>query len=211
MSNLSGAAQRREDVAAEAHGRVDEPLIERTASSAGLERRTAFPQGARLLLGAAHDPKPCPAANGSPLHALPRTAPLRAGGGATRLAVVGAASPATTAHAAPFAQSLGHMLRALWLPAALYIMLNVGDVVSTYLGLHHGLNEGNPLMGLLLSHDGFVALIAYKVLITMVVLAGLWLLGAWSDRAARVALLICNTLVALVVILNLAQYAVFVR
>jgi hypothetical protein len=187
-------------------------VIEAPAAGARLERRVAFPQGARVLLGAT-SAAPSPGE-------LPRTASLLAGVPTARLALVGA-SIAPIAPSAPLiipgvAQGVaqpvsGQTLRTVWIPAALYLALNVGDVVSTYVGLQHGLAEGNPLVAALLTHDGFGALIVYKVIITLLVLLGVWVLSAWSDRAARLAVLICNALVALVVILNVAQVALLGR
>jgi len=151
---------------------------------------------------------------------LPRTAALAPGGYmASLVSVASPRQPATVATVATVAtlgaparaQAQGCARRALWYQAALYVSLNLGDVVSTYLGLRHGLSEGNPLMGTLLTHDGFGALIVYKIAITLAVLAGLWLLSAWNVRATRVALLISNTLVALVVILNFVQFALLGR
>ncbi|HEX6122302.1 MAG TPA: DUF5658 family protein [Ktedonobacterales bacterium] len=97
--------------------------------------------------------------------------------------------------------------RALWLWVAVYVALNVADLVSTYIGLHSGLHEGNPLMGSLLREHGFGALIVYKVLVVVAVVAGIHVLRHRHARLAGITLTICNTLVGLAVLLNLLQYA----
>ena len=220
MSGIGNAMRRREDEATRPHERIHERAQRRTtdviARGAPLERRVAFAEGAHALMGAApltmtRTTALAPQlARTAPLRALPRTSALAQGGYAASVAAV--ASPRSPVAVAPPLNPASDQSTAagrldLWLQAALYVALNLGDVISTYLGLRHGLSEGNPMMRMLLSHDGFGALIAYKIAITVVVLMGLWLLGVWSVRAARVALLICNTLVALVVILNFAQFA----
>lgn len=157
----------------------------------------------------------------APLRALPRTAPLRGMRGEPALAVGTSGSVAAPQTPQPASVSASVVTRAerarpgarsviVW-QAALYIALNLGDVVSTYLGLRRGLVEGNPLMATLLAHDGFDALIIYKFTIMVVALLGLWLLNGWSARAAHTAARICNVVVALVVMLNFAQIALWGR
>lgn len=178
-----------------------------------LQRRVAFPQGAQAL--------GLVAAGATPSQ-LPRTAPLRnvsqtftapgivEGMAITARRTSGRFTPTTPfrAHIAQAGAQSRHWL--LW-PMALYLVFNLGDLLSTYLGLRHGLKEGNPLMNAMLTWNGFTAVIDYKLIVTLSVLAGLWLVSGWNIRAARAALLICNCMVALVVALNLAQYVMFAR
>lgn len=92
-----------------------------------------------------------------------------------------------------------------WL--GLFALLNLGDILSTYIGLANGMREGNPLMGTLLSHYGFTALVVYKVLVVLAVTGGILLLRSFSFSVARVTIVICNVLVALVVLMNILQFA----
>lgn len=87
----------------------------------------------------------------------------------------------------------------------LYALLNVGDLVSTYVGLHVGLSEGNPLMHSLLGITGFGGLIAYKMLVTVVVVLGLNILYRWQPRVAYLTVWLCNGLTLAAVVLNIAQ------
>jgi len=89
---------------------------------------------------------------------------------------------------------------------ALFVLLNAGDLASTYLGLHSGMREGNPLMGALLTQYGFGALIVYKLSVIAAVAAGILFLRTFHRRVADVTIGICNVLVLLVVVVNLAQY-----
>jgi hypothetical protein len=95
---------------------------------------------------------------------------------------------------------------ALGVAIALFVVLNAGDVVSTYLGLQNGLHEGNPLMSRLLDHFGFGALVIYKLAVVIVVVKGIAFLQTINGGAARLTIWVCNTLVFAVVILNVAQY-----
>ncbi len=94
----------------------------------------------------------------------------------------------------------------VWL--VVFALLNVGDVLSTYMGLQSGMREGNPLMSLLLAHYGFVSLIGYKLLVVLAVSGGVLLLRSFQLSVARVTIGICNVLVLLVVLLNLAQWMI---
>lgn len=91
-----------------------------------------------------------------------------------------------------------------WL--ALFALLNAGDLISTYIGLHGGLREGNPLMDGLLMHFGFAALIMYKVLVVAAVAMGVLMLRRFHRGVSTVTIWICNVLVLAVVILNVLQY-----
>lgn len=93
---------------------------------------------------------------------------------------------------------------AIWL--TLFALLNVGDLVSTYAGLHSGMHEGNPLMSTLLLSYGFGALIGYKVVVICAVAVGIYVLHGFSKGIASTTIWICNALVCAVVILNLAQF-----
>lgn len=88
----------------------------------------------------------------------------------------------------------------------LFAALNICDVVSTYVGLHNGLREGNPLMSGLLSQHGFGALLLYKALVVLVVSLGVYFLRAFSPRVAHATIWICNGLVLAVVLLNILQF-----
>ncbi|MEO7003504.1 MAG: DUF5658 family protein [Ktedonobacterales bacterium] len=97
----------------------------------------------------------------------------------------------------------GISLLILW--ELLYALLNVGDLTSTYIGLHVGLSEGNPLMHNLLGVTGFGGLIAYKMFVTVAVIAGLWQINRWHPRVAHVTIWLCNALTLAAVVLNIAQ------
>lgn len=88
----------------------------------------------------------------------------------------------------------------------LYTAVNIADLVSTYVGLRHGLREGNPLMSHLLATYGFSALIVYKVFVVAVVSGGVLVLRNAYPRVARVTVIICNLLVAGAVLLNIMQF-----
>ncbi len=90
---------------------------------------------------------------------------------------------------------------------ALFAVLNLGDLASTYLGLASGMREGNPLMSTLLGHYGFGALIVYKALVILAVTGGVYLLRSFHLKIAHVTIWVCNALVFAVVVLNLVQFA----
>ncbi len=115
-----------------------------------------------------------------------------------RISDAAPAAHARRQHAAP-----GYLLLALLLGFAL---VNCADLASTYLGLSRGLSEGNPLMGALLTHFGFSALIAYKVIVISAVTMGALLLYVIDRRIAYLTALICTVLVLVVVVSNILQY-----
>ncbi len=88
----------------------------------------------------------------------------------------------------------------------LYAVINMADLLSTYIGLEHGLHEGNPLMSHLLVTYGFGALIAYKIFVVGVVSGGVLILRNAHPYVARVTVVICNLLVAGAVVLNIMQF-----
>ena len=108
-------------------------------------------------------------------------------------------------YAVPVRRAIGSSLLAVLL--ALFAVLNLGDLASTYIGLSHGLNEGNPLMSHLLALYGFGALIADKVLVVATVTGGTFLLRRFSSRMANLVTVACDGLVLVVVLSNLVQYA----
>ena len=87
-----------------------------------------------------------------------------------------------------------------------FAVLNGLDLLTTYVDLHAGMREGNPLMRVLLDQQGFGALIAYKMLMVLVVSAGVVLLHRHYPQLSRVTLGICNLLVLAVVISNVVQH-----
>lgn len=95
-----------------------------------------------------------------------------------------------------------------WLPEllAIFAILNIGDLASTFIGLTSGMHEGNPLMSTLLAHFGFGALVVYKALVIVAVTAGIYVLRAFHPSIATVTIWVCNALVLGVVILNIVQY-----
>ncbi len=112
-------------------------------------------------------------------------------------------------HARPRATARRHAglgLLPVWL--GLFALLNAGDLITTFIGLRGGLHEGNPLMGGLLAHFGFGALIAYKALVVVAVALGIVLLRRYHRGIANTTIWVCNALVLVVVILNALQYAV---
>jgi hypothetical protein len=90
---------------------------------------------------------------------------------------------------------------------AVFALLNLGDLASTYFGILHGLNEGNPIMSRLLAQYGFSALIADKLLVIAAVTWGSLLLSRLDWRVAHIIALVCDTLILLVVISNVVQFA----
>jgi hypothetical protein len=92
----------------------------------------------------------------------------------------------------------------IWL--VVFVVLNVGDLISTYLALDIGFHEGNPLMSTLLAHYGFLALIVYKVGVVLVVGLGVALLRHFHPKLALVTLIVCNVLVFAAVFLNVLQF-----
>lgn len=89
---------------------------------------------------------------------------------------------------------------------ALFAVLNAADLLSTFVGLRHGLHEGNPLMSGLLERFGFGALIVYKAVVVGAVAAGIRVLQSLRYSVARVTIWSCNALVFGVVLLNMAQF-----
>ncbi|HEY7781291.1 MAG TPA: DUF5658 family protein [Ktedonobacterales bacterium] len=95
---------------------------------------------------------------------------------------------------------------ALYIWLTLFFVLNIADLVSTYVALGIGMREGNPLMSTLLSHYGFAALIAYKVAVILVVTIGVVLLRRFNPRMAKITIVVCNVLVFAAVFLNILQF-----
>lgn len=90
-----------------------------------------------------------------------------------------------------------------WL--GLFVVLNIGDLVSTYVALGLNMREGNPLMSTLLQQFGFKALIAYKLAVVLTVGLGVLLLRRYHPRLAQITLYVCNALVLVAVLLNVVQ------
>lgn len=88
----------------------------------------------------------------------------------------------------------------------LFVLLNLADLISTFVGLQSGLHEGNPLMSALLSRYGFSALVLYKLIVIAAVAVGVRMLRSFRISVARVTIVICNLLVLAVVVANVAQY-----
>jgi hypothetical protein len=91
-----------------------------------------------------------------------------------------------------------------WL--ALFAVLNAFDLITTYVDLQAGMREGNPLMRALLDQAGFGALIFYKILMVLVVSAGILTLSRRYPHLAHITLAVCNLLVLAVVLSNFIQY-----
>ncbi|WIG58359.1 MAG: hypothetical protein OJF49_001105 [Ktedonobacterales bacterium] len=89
---------------------------------------------------------------------------------------------------------------------ALFAVLNIGDLVSTFVGIQGGMREGNPLMSALLTHYGFGALIVYKALVIVAVTVGISMLRNLHALAALITLWVCNLLVFFVVVMNVVQF-----
>ena len=106
---------------------------------------------------------------------------------------------ATRPRRAPSALPLG-------LGLFIFVLLNIGDLVSTYVALGVGMREGNPLMSALLARFGFGALIGYKAAVVLVVELGVLLLRHVHPRLAQLTLLVCNCLVFVAVFLNVVQF-----
>lgn len=105
---------------------------------------------------------------------------------------------------APRQSHRGSSVQLFWL--TLFAALNGLDLLTTYIDLNAGMREGNPLMRVLLVHNGFGALIFYKALMVLVVSAGILALNRGYPLLARITLAICNLLVLVVVLSNFIQY-----
>ena len=90
----------------------------------------------------------------------------------------------------------------------IFALLNAADLISTFVGLHIGLREGNPLMGALLARYGFIALILYKAVVVGAVAIGVRMLRAFRVSIANITIVICDLLVLFVVIANVTQYVI---
>ncbi len=112
----------------------------------------------------------------------------------------------TGSHAAGQRRRAEWSTQLLVISLVLYAAVNLGDLLSTYIGLQHGLHEGNPLMSHLLATYGFGALIAYKLLVVTVVSGGVLVLRNAYPRVARITVVLCNLLVAGAVVLNVVQF-----
>ena len=95
--------------------------------------------------------------------------------------------------------------RLLWL-IGIFVMLNVGDLVSTWADLQAGLSEGNPLMNSLLFHQGFGALILYKLIVVGIVSSVALMLADSRPRMMAVTVFICNVMLFGAVVLNILQH-----
>jgi hypothetical protein len=128
------------------------------------------------------------------------TQPLMVSAPPTRILYVVSDRTATESTARPSSYLLVILL-------AVFALLNLGDLASTYFGILHGLNEGNPIMSRLLAHYGFSALIADKLIVIGAVTWGALLLARLDWRVAHIIALVCDTLILLVVISNVVQFA----
>jgi hypothetical protein len=126
-----------------------------------------------------------------------------AAGAAARPFVVAHASRSAMPRPASLPRTAGSYLPIL---VALFALLNAADLVSTLMGLRTGMHEGNPLMSALLAHYGFMALVGYKAVVVGAVALGVRLLRTYRLSIAHATIWICNTLVFVVVVLNVAQY-----
>lgn len=86
-----------------------------------------------------------------------------------------------------------------------FALLNIGDLLSTWIDLHSGMREGNPFMSMLLAQHGFGALIAYKAVVVGVV--GVVVSALWDSRPRLVGwtLVACDLLVFSAVAVNVMQ------
>lgn len=87
-----------------------------------------------------------------------------------------------------------------------FLILNIADAASTHLGLHRGLPEGMPLPAAVLGAYGEWALYSLKAPMILLVLVTLLLYR--SPWLWRWGLGVCNGIVAVAVVLNLAQAAI---
>jgi hypothetical protein len=86
----------------------------------------------------------------------------------------------------------------------LALILNVGDVLSTHIGLARGLPEGNPIPAMLLANGGQMAMFSGKVAVFAAVLLVVCTLG---DRYPKLwhTFTALNVILLLVVVSNTAQ------
>ena len=126
------------------------------------------------------------------------------------LPVVSAAFPATVGYGLSQANDVRFRVRTatfvLPLLMVVFAMLNAADALTTYIGLHTGLFEGNPVMSGLMSHFGFSALIMYKLVVTVTIGYGARWLQRMQPVLATVTVLLCNLMVFSVVVSNMVQW-----
>src|SRR5262249_9970655 len=120
--------------------------------------------------------------------------------------IAGGSDPITASQAAPERKRAAWSAHLLVASLILYAAVNLADLLSTYIGLQHGLREGNPLMGHLLAMHGFIAVVAYKTLVVAVVSVGVLALRKSYPRVAHLTVVACNVLVASAVLLNVLQF-----
>jgi len=87
----------------------------------------------------------------------------------------------------------------------LFAILNIGDLVSTWIDLHAGLREGNPFMSMLLLQHGFGALIAYKAIVISLVAGITIVMWTLRPRLVGFTLLACDVLVFSAILINVIQ------
>lgn len=91
---------------------------------------------------------------------------------------------------------------------AVFAILNAGDLISTWIDLHAGLREGNPLMSSLLQQYGFGALIFYKIFVVALVGGITISLFPIRPRMVSVTLFFCDLLVFAAILINVMQFPV---
>ena len=92
----------------------------------------------------------------------------------------------------------------------LFLILNVADLVSTFVILQQGLVAGNPLGTLLLQHVGTLMVMVIKLVLIVLATLGIDRLAKRSADSVRLAgnlLIALSGVVLLVFAVNLAQYA----
>ena len=87
-----------------------------------------------------------------------------------------------------------------------FAVLNAGDLISTWIDLHAGLVEGNPIMHSMLEYSGFGSLIMYKILVVAIVTIASLALGKSRPKMTMITISICNALILTAVALNIIQY-----
>ena len=82
--------------------------------------------------------------------------------------------------------------------------LNLGDAISTHIGLAGGIPEGNPIPARLLANGGQVAFFGVKFAVVAAIVLVICLLGSRYPRLWH-AITVTNIVLAIVVISNVAQ------
>lgn len=95
-------------------------------------------------------------------------------------------------------------LRRNWMVLSLALALNLGDMITTHLGLTHGLQEGNPVPAMLHASGGEFALFGAKFAVLTATIFVICLLGRRYHKLWH-TFTVTNVVLLAAVISNSAQ------